>query len=431
LLSSSSSPVQVVINNDNSGVESAVNQFVTDYNSLISALKTQEGNTSTGTPEPLFGSPTLSLLQQQLLNGFNLANPNGYMDSVSSSAGATLSGSITIQAGNGTAETIVIGAAPSSPAANTIYTGNGVNTIAGLAAAINSAGIGITAGVATSNGQSTLTLTSQIAGANGALQVNSALTAATPTALSFADSGFTSTTPDTGTFGAVSNASDVLSGSLTLGVGGGASQTITLDSSDNTLTGLAGAINAAGIGVTAVLNSNGTALTLTSGTNGSNGALTVTSNLFDTSATTSSSLHYNSSSDINNLTGLGISVNNDGSLTFNASSLDSLLNSDYSSVMGFFQNANSWGQNFSNILTNAGSSSSTGILALAAKSNSSTESSLNAEITKQQAYIATQQTRLTNELNQANQIMQQLPSQLQGVNELYSAITGFNQNLNG
>jgi flagellar capping protein FliD len=30
--------VQVVIGNDNSGVESTVNQFVSDYNSLISAI---------------------------------------------------------------------------------------------------------------------------------------------------------------------------------------------------------------------------------------------------------------------------------------------------------------------------------------------------------------------------------------------------------
>ena len=39
----------------------------------------------------------------------------------------------------------------------------------------------------------------------------------------------------------------------------------------------------------------------------------------------------------------GISLNNDGSLTFDASSLDATLNSNYSSVAGFFQNANSWG----------------------------------------------------------------------------------------
>src|SRR5208337_1319712 len=89
-------PVQVVIANDNSGVESTVNQFVTDYNSLINAINTQEGNTSSGTPEPLFGSPTLSLLQQQLLSNLNTESPDGYLDPVSSTAGATLSGSIGI-----------------------------------------------------------------------------------------------------------------------------------------------------------------------------------------------------------------------------------------------------------------------------------------------------------------------------------------------
>ena len=45
--------------------------------------------------------------------------------------------------------------------------------------------------------------------------------------------------------------------------------------------------------------------------------------------------------------------------------------------------------------------------------------------------ISAQQTSLTAELNSANEIMQELPSQLQGVNELYSAITGYNQKTNG
>ena len=82
LLSISSEPVQLVIGNDNTDVESTVNQFVTDYNSLISAINTQEGNTSSGTPEPLFGSPTLSLLQQQILGSVNTQNPNGYLDAI-------------------------------------------------------------------------------------------------------------------------------------------------------------------------------------------------------------------------------------------------------------------------------------------------------------------------------------------------------------
>ncbi len=300
--------VQVVIDNDNTGVESAVNQFVTDYNSLVSAINTQEGNTSSGTPEPLFGSPTISLLQQQLLSGINMANPNGYFDAVANSNDA-LSGSVSITVGSGTAQTI-----------------------------------------------------------------------------------------------------DVPSGS------------------DNTIAGLASAINAANIGVTAnvVSTSTGSQLELLSNTAGSTGALTVTSNLTDTTAGTT--INYNGSgSDINSLTSLGISVNNDGSLTFDANSLDSTLNSDYASVENFFQGAASWGQSFSTLLTNAGTSSPTGILALASSSNSSIESSLNAEITKENSLISTEQSSLTAELNSANETLQELPSQLDGMNELYSAITGYNE----
>ena len=157
----------------------------------------------------------------------------------------------------------------------------------------------------------------------------------------------------------------------------------------------------------------------------------MTSNILDTSKTTNTTLSYTNASDINSLTDLGISVNNDGSITFDMTSLDSILNSDYNSVVGFFQNANSWGTTFSNMLTNAGNSSPTGVLALASTSNSNIESTLNADISKEQSLISAQQSSLTTELNSANEIMQQLPTQLEGVNELYSAITGYNQNTNG
>ncbi len=306
--------VQVIIGNDNTEVESTVNQFVSDYNSLVSAINTQEGNDSSGNPEPLFGSPTLSLLQQQLLGGLNATNPNGYLDAIQS-AGDALSGSITIQVGaSGTPQTIHVGDS-STP-----------DTLAGLAAAINAANIGVTASVVT--------------------------------------------------------------------------------------------------------NSSGPYLELLSNLAGAAGALTVTSSVTDTA--TSTALNYNGAgSDINNLTSLGISVNNDGTLTFDANALDSVLNTDYSGVMGFFQNANSWGRSFASTLNNAGTSSSTGILSLASKSNSSIESTLNAQISKENALISAEQASLTAELNQANQILQELPSQLNGMNELYSAITGYNPGANG
>ena len=438
-------PVQVVIGNDNTGVESTVNQFISDYNSLISAVNAQEGNTSSGTPEPLFGSPTISLLQNELLNSINIQNPNGYLDAISASSGTTLSGSLTLQVGSSAAQTIVIGAAPATPAANTIYTGSGVDTLSGLVDAINSGEIGVTAGISTSGGQSSLTLTSQTAGSSGTLSVTSAVTSSTPSAIGYTDAGFTSSTADSGTIGTAANASDALTGSFTVQVGNGtienvvigaapsspSANTIYTGSSTSTLAGIATAITQANLGFSAQVNAAGTGLTVTSGTVGSSGALTVSSNLADTSNPTTAGLNYNPSSDINNLTSLGISENNDGSLTFDATTLDALLNTDYNGVAGFFQGANGWGQSFSNVLTNLGTSSSTGVLSLAQHANSSVESSLNAEISKEQSYISTQQASLTTELNQANQTLEQLPSQLDGINELYSAITGFNQSQNG
>jgi flagellar hook-associated protein 2 len=304
--------VQVVIGNNNTGVESSLSALVSDYNALISSINTQQTNSGSGTAEPLYGSPTLTLLQQQLLSGLITQNPNGYLDGITNSSDA-LSGSITIQVGSGTAQTINV---PSG--AN--------NTLAGLASAINSANIGVTANVENIGGQSQLVFIS--------------------------------------------------------------------------------------------------------GTVGTAGALTVTSAITDTA--TSKALNYNSgASDVSSLTSLGISVNNDGSLTLDATSLDSLLNSDYSGVVGFFQDANSWGATFSNILTNAGTSTPAGILALAQTSDSNIESTLNADISREDNQISAEQRSLTLELTSANEILQALPSELNSANELYSAITGYNQNPGG
>jgi len=430
---SSLEQVQVVIGNYNAGVESTVTTMVSDYNSLISAMNAQEGLNSSGQVEPLFGSPTLSLLQQDLLGGINVQNPNGYLDAIFNNNETTLSGSMTIQVGTGTAQTIVLGAATVPPAANTYYTGAGVNTLSGLAAAINAANIGLTAGVSIAHGQSTLTLDSGTAGSAGALTVTSSILAASDTNVNYTGASYTSSTASSGTLGALPDSGDLLSGSVTVQVGTGTAKTFTLDSTDNTLAGLAGQITGANLGVSAsVVTNNGvSSLSLVSGTVGAAGALTVSSNLLDTTSKTSTALGYNNSSNIAGLTGLGISVNSNGSLTLDATSLDSVLNSDYSGVQGFFQNVNSWGLAFSTTLSNAGTKSSTGILKLAQTSNSSIESSVNASIAREDSMISAAQKSLTAELTSANEIMQQLPSQLQGVDELYSAITGYNQRTNG
>jgi flagellar hook-associated protein 2 len=105
----------------------------------------------------------------------NLAQTSsGYLDEITNSSDA-LSGSISIQLGNGTAENVVIGAAPTQPAANTIYTGSSVNTLSGLVSAINSANLGLTANVLADSTGSRLSLVSGTSGLAGQLTVTSAL----------------------------------------------------------------------------------------------------------------------------------------------------------------------------------------------------------------------------------------------------------------
>jgi len=294
--------VQVQIVNDTGSVTSALDQFVSDYNTVVSAINTQESNTPSGTPEPLFGTPTLSLLQQQILGAINSTSPSG-------------------------------------------------------------------------------------------------------------------------TLAPVTNLSDSLTGSLSIASGSGTPTVFNLSSlptADQNLNGLVSAINAAGIGVSAgiVTNSSGSSLALTSETSG---ALAVTSTIADGATT----LAYTPQGDVNNLTQIGITVNEDGTLSLNSAALTGELNSDYSGVLSFFQNTNSWGVDFSNTLNNLGTSNIAGTLALSLSADSASESSLNQNIASENLIIAAEQSSLTIELTSADEILQAIPSNLENINELYSAITGY------
>ncbi|HTJ30011.1 MAG TPA: flagellar filament capping protein FliD [Acidobacteriaceae bacterium] len=298
--------VQVQIVNDTSTVTSALQTFASDYNAVISAINAQEQNNSSGVPQPLFGTPTLSLLQEQLLGSINQTSTSGYTTAITSSTD-TLSGTISIAVGSGTATTFDVS---------------------------------------------------------------------------------------------------------------------TLSSGDQTLAGLAAAINAANLGVTASVINNGNGYSL--GVSSEYGGLpTVVSSLTD--ATTGSSLTYSSLGDINSLSKLGFAVQNDGSISLDTAQLGSELNSDYSGVLDFFQGANSWGLDFSTALSNLGTSSTTGLLSLALNANSATESSLQTNISREDLLISTEQISLTLELTSANEILQAIPSQLNEVNQLYAAITGYNE----
>jgi flagellar hook-associated protein 2 len=133
------------------------------------------------------------------------------------------------------------------------------------------------------------------------------------------------------------------------------------------------------------------------------------------------------SGSIKNITQLGISMNNDGTLTLNADTLSSALNTNLADVTGFLQNSGSFGQTMSTTLNNLGTQAPNGSIYLAQQQNSAQEKALNADISNEDTLLAAQSTQLTNELNAANQILQSIPSQLSQVNEIYSSFTGYNR----
>ena len=337
--------------------------------------------------------------------------------------------------------------------------------------------------------------------------------------------------------GQITNASDTLSGSLTIQIGSGQSQTITIDASNNTLQLLAASINAASIGVTAnvVKDTNGSRLSLVSKASGAAGQITLSGSINDETTgnsisfqqgqqgldaslnvdgldTTSASntvsglipgvtfqllsvspsatqpvqvqitndnssieqamsnfvsayntvvsdiktqegkdssgnpkplygdptvaliqnqltqglLSSAASGSIKSLQQLGISVDQFGKLSLDASALDTALNSNFSDIVGFLQNSGSFGQTFTKTLDGLSSTSTKGVLYLALQQNSAQEAALNESISDQEARIADDKVRLTNQLNLANQILQSIPDQVNQINQLYSAVTGYN-----
>jgi len=314
-----SESVQVEITNDNSDVESAVNTFVTAYNKVLGDLNTQEGNDSSGNPEPLFGNPTIATLQQTLQSALTFLQPaNATATNSSIASSDTLTGGISIQVGSGTAQTIAV---PTT----------GDTTISGLAAAINAANLGVTANVITSGNSATLSLTSSTSGSSGMITVDS--------------SGLTDTTTNT---------------AVTFGLG--------------------------------------------------------------------------QSNAVTSATQLGITVNDDGTLSLDTDTLESILNSNYQDVVNFLQPSGSYtsfGGNFSTLLNNLGNSAPDGAIYLALQENSTVESQLNTNVSNEETIISAQKTQLTTELNEANYTLTEIPQELQQINEMYSAITGYNENQNG
>ncbi len=92
-------PVSITISSNTSAVGSAIQSFVTDYNSIMSGLNSQFAyNTASGTQGDLAGDSTVRSLQQQMLSAITYAASGGGADSTLGAMGISMGndGTLTI-----------------------------------------------------------------------------------------------------------------------------------------------------------------------------------------------------------------------------------------------------------------------------------------------------------------------------------------------
>lgn len=132
----------------------------------------------------------------------------------------------------------------------------------------------------------------------------------------------------------------------------------------------------------------------------------------------SSSLTFNPpvESVFGNLNSLGITTNDDGTLSVNASALNTALTSDPSGVANFFQNIASTGfaNNFAGDLQNL-TDPTLGLLNVDLSQNQQEQTDLSNTVSNLQDQIAAQQTQLIAEFSQVNALIEAFPFTVQAI----------------
>jgi flagellar hook-associated protein 2 len=388
-------------------------QALTDFEGVFSE---KEGSSSDSNTVALTSAATTATAGSHTILVSQLATTSSSVSGTIANANDTLSGSVVISVDGKSQPPI---------------SADG-DTLSQLAAAINSAGVGVTASVLTDTNGSRLSLVSSASGAAGQLDLSASSLSDSGNSLGFTTQAGTdgSITVDGATLDVSSNTvTDAIPG-VTLQLLAKSTGTTPVQieiTNDNT--DVETAVN----NFVQAYNKVANDLTAQTGNDASGNPepLSGTTLLSQLQTSLSGALFSGKGSgSINSLDQLGIEVESgtSGTLTLNSDTLENALNSNFADVTGFFQNTGSFGQNFASTLNNLGTQAPAGAIFLAQQQNSSEEAALHSDITNENALLATQKTQLTAELNQANQILQSIPSQLDEVNSIFDSITGFNPN---
>lgn len=297
----------------------------------------------------------------------------------------------------------------------TITIGSGVNTLDEVASSINTQQLGVTASIVNDSSGSRLAIVSNNTGAANGFTISAA-------------TGLTFTQPSTST-----------GQDASLPVDG-----IPIDSASNTVTGviagltlnLVGADAGGQVNVTVAPDANAVSQAIgsfvtayntaigdvntqfTVGANGQEGPLSSDSTVQMLQSSLLSAASYSAGGNgVSTLADLGITMNNDGTLSLDNTTLNSAIQNNFSAVQTFMQGASSNGfvsslNNQLNTLTDPTS----GAFTVDLQSISSENTDLQNQINDFQAYLSTQQTLLTAQYNAADITLQQLPEEQAQIN---------------
>ena len=384
-------------------------QALTDFQGVLS--EKQGSSSNTNLLSLTSASSTASAGSHSIVIN-SLAQTSSEASAALATANDTLSGNLTIQG-----HTFNVDSADND------------TTLATLASAINSAGIGVSANVISDSTGSRLALVSGTSGLAGQLSVSGSLSGASSGAITFSSQpGKDASLVVDGV--AITSSSNT----VTNAIPGVTFQLLGSSPSTQIQVEITNGNTDIGTAISKFVGAYNTVINDISGQeeNGSSGNAKPLSGsptlALIQSQLTGALFSGSANGTIKNFTQLGIGLNNDGTLTLNADTLSSVLNSNFADVTGFLQNSGSFGQTLAASLNNLGTQAPNGAVFLAQQQNTAQEAALNTSISNEDALLSTQKTQLTDELNTANQILQSIPSQLNQVDELYNAITGFNPN---
>lgn len=331
----------------------------------------------------------------------NLATTSSAYSTTPVASGSTTiaTGTLSIQVGTGT------------PTQITVDSTN--NTLDGLAQTINNtANVGVTASVITDANGARLALVSNNSGQPGNLTITGST--GMPTFTTSAGTNASLTVDGI----PISSASNVVSGVLdgvTLNLAGSnQNEAVTLTTGPD-VTQQEAAINSFVSAYNTVIGDLNTQFAIDPTTNQA-GVLSSDSTIALAQSQILSSVSFSMTGNgaVNSLADLGISMNNDGTLTVDSGALASALQSNPSAVSNFFQSTTTgtFGANLSSIMTSI-ADPITGSLAQDATGLQQTQTSITQQISDFQDQLNTLQQQLTQEYNQVDTTLQELPLLLQ------------------